>query len=444
MNKGKSITLLSIISVIIACVLVMTFIRFPIGVKNYNSLLGAVELDYDLAGGTAYTLTLADDNEEEVGDNIDAVIDTLEYRLDQLGYGVYSVKAIKSLEDGVEDYTIRIETKSTQTLSSDIAVVAAFGELKFFGGAEEHPTTEILDDVNVIKSAKYKGEVTTGQYEVDIEFTKEGYDALIDEIENAGGTFYLKITLGETDGNENILFDSNVSKEYFQKRVMPLYSQSETGARQMALQVNSGGLQYKYDISSAVTITSPYGEDVALKCAVAIITLAVIIMAVMIILYKGFGVITALASLLFILAEGWLLLGVPGIVLSMGGVVGIMAATILNAIGMVILASRVKDEFKNSEKTAKAALSKGFKQALVATINVNVVAGLFALALLVFAKGAIKGFAITFGMGAVVALIATLVFTRMFNALIFPLVKNKETFLGKKAIAEEVAVAEEV
>lgn len=444
MNKGKSITLLSIISVIIACVLVMTFIRFPIGVKNYNSLLGAVELDYDLAGGTAYTLTLADDNEEEVGDNIDAVIDTLEYRLDQLGYGVYSVKAIKSLEDGVEDYTIRIETKSTQTLSSDIAVVAAFGELKFFGGAEEHPTTEILDDVNVIKSAKYKGEVTTGQYEVDIEFTKEGYDALIEEIKNAGGTFYLKITLGETDGNENILFDSNVSKEYFQKRVMPLYSQSETGARQMALQVNSGGLQYKYDISSAVTITSPYGEDVALKCAVAIITLAVIIMAVMIILYKGFGVITALASLLFILAEGWLLLGVPGIVLSMGGVVGIMAATILNAIGMVILASRVKDEFKNSEKTAKAALSKGFKQALVATINVNVVAGLFALALLVFAKGAIKGFAITFGMGAVVALIATLVFTRMFNALIFPLVKNKETFLGKKAIAEEVAVAEEV
>jgi hypothetical protein len=31
----------------------------------------------------------------------------------------------------------------------------------------------------------------------------------------------------------------------------------------------------------------------------------------------------------------------------------------------------------------------------------------------------------------------------MFNALIFPLVKNKETFLGKKQIAEETAVTEE-
>ena len=66
MNKGKSITLLSIVSVIIAFVLVMTFIVFPVGVKNYNSLLGAVELDYDLEGGVAYTLTLSKDNEEEV------------------------------------------------------------------------------------------------------------------------------------------------------------------------------------------------------------------------------------------------------------------------------------------------------------------------------------------------------------------------------------------
>jgi preprotein translocase subunit SecD len=211
----------------------------------------------------------------------------------------------------------------------------------------------------------------------------------------------------------------------------------------MALQMHNGGLQYKYDISNGVSITSPYGADVALKCAVAIIVLAVLLMAALIVLYKGFGVIAALSSLLFILAEGWLLIGVPGIVLSMGGVVGILAAIVLNAIGMVILAGKIKDEFKNSEKTAKAAVSKGFKDALVPTINVNVVAGLFGLALLIFAKGAVKGFAITFGIGAVVALVATLVFTRMFNVLIFPLVKNKETFLGKKQIAEETAVTEE-
>jgi hypothetical protein len=54
MGKGKSITLLTIISVLMAFILVMSFARFPVGeVKNYNSLLGAIELDDDLEGGEA-------------------------------------------------------------------------------------------------------------------------------------------------------------------------------------------------------------------------------------------------------------------------------------------------------------------------------------------------------------------------------------------------------
>jgi len=434
MSKGKSITLLSIISVIVAFVLVMTFIRFPIGIKNYNSLLGAVELDYDLAGGTAYTLTLSDDNQKEVGDNIDSVIDTLEYRLKELGYSAFSVKALKSMDEGSVDYDIRIETKTTQSLASDISVVAAYGELEFFGGAEKDSLTEILSDVKVVQSAKYKGEVTTGSYGIDIEFTKEGYDALVKAIGD-NESYNLKITLGEkADGTENVLFDNDVAKlsEWFTKRVMHLYSPEETGARQMALQMNSGGLAYKYDVDNGVNVSSPYGEDIATKCAVAIITVAVVLMALMVIVYKGFGITVALASLLSILAQGWLLIGVPNIVLNMGGVVGVIMATVVNALAMVILAERVREEFVTTQKTAKAAVNKGFKSALVPVINLCVVSIVFALALFAFTSGVIKGFAITFGIGCAVALISSLVFTRMYNALITPLVKDKEKFLGFK------------
>ena len=49
MKKGTSIVLLSIISAIMAFMLVMTFVRFPVGaVKNYNSVLGAIELDHGM------------------------------------------------------------------------------------------------------------------------------------------------------------------------------------------------------------------------------------------------------------------------------------------------------------------------------------------------------------------------------------------------------------
>lgn len=442
MSKGKSITLLSIISVLLAIVLVLTFGQFKLdkeGIKSYASLFGAIELDYDLEGGTAYTLTLANDNEEEVTD-INSVINILDYRMSELGYGAYTIKAIKSADEDVLDYDIRIEAKSTESLASDIAVVTAYGTLHFYGGESANPTDEILTDVNVIKTAKYTGANTSNGtdtiYGVELEFTDEGYDAIIDLIESAESSYYVEIKLGET-----VLLSgsSAISKDYFQNKTLMITSSSEASAKQMALQMKSGGLAYKYDVDSGETVTSPYGADVAKKCAIAILVLTVLILAVMIILYRGFGIVTALSTLIFILGEGWLLIGVPGIVLSMGGVIGIMGATLLAAISMGILASRVKEEFVNSQKTVKAAIKKAFKCSLVPTISVNVVCGLVAILLFAFADGLIKNFAITFGIGAVVSAICVLVFTRMFATLILPIAKNKEKFIGFKRQAKAVA-----
>ena len=82
MKKGRSITLLSLICLVMAFLVVMTFIRFPVGVKNYNGVLGAIEKDYDIAGGTAYNLTLARDNTEEVEDINEVIIeDAGEFRV---------------------------------------------------------------------------------------------------------------------------------------------------------------------------------------------------------------------------------------------------------------------------------------------------------------------------------------------------------------------------
>lgn len=433
MGKGKSITLLTIVSVLMAFVLVMTFARFPVGgVKYYNSLLGAVELDYDLEGGIAYTLTLSKDNEEEV-DDVNSVINTLENRLDALGYGVYSVKAVKSVDEAVLDYDIRIETKNTESIASDIAVVAAYGEVKFFGGESANPTTEILTEGKAVANARYAGKFTgtDGQsaYGVIIQFTNYGYTELMKLINAAESSYYLEIKLDET-----VLLSgsSAITADMFSNKSVSVTSSNEASAKQMALQMQNGGLAYKYDISDGVEVSSPLGANVATKCAAAIITLAVALMVLLVVLYKGMGLVSALSSLIFILGESWLLIGVPGIVLSMGGVVGVMLSTILATLSMVVLSSRVKQEYVSSEKTVKAAVKKGFKDALVPTIIINVVAGIFALMLFVFTGGIIQGFAITFGIGAAVSLICSLVFTRMFYALISPLAKKKEKFFGFK------------
>ena len=437
MSKGKSITLLSIIGVLLAALIALTFVQFPVGpVKNYASALGAIELDYDLEGGVAYVLELSEDNEEEVED-INQVIDTIEYRMTALGYQTYSVKAIKSTDKDVLDYDIRIEAKYNENLESDINVATAHGEIAFFGGTSANPTEQILEGENIVKGANYHGAVSSGStvyYQLSISFDDDAYAYIIDAIssaEEAGNSYYLEIKLGDT-----VLLpgSSAISEEAFFNRELYVTSPTEASAKQMALQVASGGLKYEYEIVSAEDISSPYGEDVAMKSAIAIGALFIILLVALILIYKGFGCIAALSTLVFMLAEVWMLIAIPGIVLSFGGVIGIALALILAVYSVIVTASRVKEEYVNSDKTVKAAINKGFKQSLVPVISINVVIGIIALCLFAFASGTLKCFAITLGVGAVISAICALVITRMFTALILALVNDKEKFLNMKKV----------
>lgn len=445
MSKGKSITLLTIVSVLMAAILVMSLIRFPIGVKNYNSALGAIGLDYDVEGGIAYTMTLAEDNEVPV-DDVNDVIETVKGRLEALGYTIYTIKSVKSVDDEVLDYDIRIEVKNTDSVSDDIAAVAAYGEVKFYGGESQDPTTRILEDISVIKDSQYLWAMSDTDHYISFILTEEACDALIGLIGDAS-SYYLKVTCGEdAAGNEITLLNTSISKSTLEQGKGELTISglsSEKAAKQKALQIKNGGLPHKYELSAGEVITSPFGADLGLKLTIAVVTLLVIILIGLFVLYRGLGLIASLSMILFILFETWLLIGVPGIVVNLGGIVGILGATVLCALGMTVLMQRIKDEYANSKKTAKAAINKGFKAALVPTINLHVVSGLMAILLFAFTKGVINCFAITFGIGVVVSLISTLVFTRMYTALILPLVNDKEKFLRfKRADSADIALEE--
>ncbi len=439
-GKAKPITLLSILCVIMTFLLVMTFLRFPIGVKNYNSVVGAIDLDYDIAGGTAFTLTISDENLEEVED-VENVLDVLRYRMRALGYDVFNVKAIKSVEEGVEDYEIRIECKTTSTLSTDISVVTAFGEVVVTGGTSESGNPEILTDIEVVESAEYLGPQTDGEtttYIVGITFTEEAYDEIIALMDEASASdsstgFYMGIKLGET----TLLNEGLVSKNYFTDRVLTVTASTESAAKQMALQVGSGGLAYQYDVSEGVSISSPYGENVATKCLIAIIAILVVAFIYFVIAYKGFGLVMSLSLLAFALLEALMLIAVPGITLSMGGVIGIGLSIVLTAVALVFIVNNVKTEFANTEKTVKAAIKKGFNVMTLPTVGMFVASAIVSGLLFIFTVGALNCFAITLGIGSIIGIISALVFSRMFTSLILPIANYSEKFLGVKRVGGE-------
>ena len=435
MKKGKSITLLSILSVLMAFLLAITFIRFEAGIYNFNSVLGAIELDYDLVGGHAYTYTLSKDNIEEVGDNIDDVIETIDNRMTMLGYPTHSVKAVKSMDEGVLDYDIIIEAKASMSerneeevsvLSSDVDVAMRYGELKFYGDAtaDTVDSKEILTDVKVIESATASAPITSGEdtmYPISINFTNEAYDELSKLIKDNSNKYYLKVKLGDT-----VLLDLSTESNYlsiesFNKTALNLYTASEISAKQSALQISSGGLAYKYELSRLEKVSSPLGENVPTILLIAIIVLVALIVAGLIVGYRLYGLSFGLSLIWFVLVETLMLIAIPGIKLSLGGIVGIILSTLVVCDGFVIIVKRVNEEFSKG-KTLKSAIKTGYQRSLKPIISISVICGVASLAIFAFATGSLKCFAITFGVGAVLGLIINLVITRLYSSIILSLI----------------------
>ncbi len=449
MKKGKSITLLTILSVLMACLLVLTFARFEIGVNNFNSVLGAIELDYDINGGTAYVATLAKDNIEEVGDNINDVIETVENRMTALGYSAFSVRAVKSVEEGVEDYDIIIEAKAPlndrnepeqAVLDADVQVAIGFGELKFYGDAAADPgeDKEIFANENVIKDAVAMDPIYDGEtvyYQVKVTFTKDAFDEIKSLLSENNDKYYLKMALGDTVIMDASSESNYLSASYFDGRSIYITTTSEVVAKQTALQIKSGGLAYKYEITDSYDVSAPLGENVPDYSAIVIGALILVIMVALIVLYKAYGVVFDLSLVIFICLELLMLVAIPGIKLSLGGIVGILLATLLVCDGFIITVKRIKEEFERG-KTLKSAVKVGYRRALLPIISTNVVCALIALAVFAFASGSLQCFAITFGIGAVLGAITNLLVTRMFSSIILPLVNYSEKALNFKRTEE--------
>ena len=431
MTKGKSIFLLTVVCLLLAILAAATFVRFPIGTKDYNSILGAISLDYDIEGGSAYTVSLHKDNTEEVED-INDVLDIVRVRMNALGYKSYQITALKDTAVGVEDYDIRVVAKTTDTLSSDIQTVFQYGEVKFYGGTEENPTTEIMNDKLAIADSEYAGSYDSGNglvYQVSLKFTDYGYDALMESIgENA--TYYLKIALGS-----ETLLNAQISKDSVADKTVYITAQSEDQALRLALQLKTGGLKYKYDLEEMTveTIAPILGENTALYMVIAVAVVVVLAIVLFAIKYKGFGLIAGLSLIFFILVETSMMIAVPNIIISLGGVIGILLATILACDGLIQTIKRISEEYANG-KTVKAAVKTGFSRSLLPILNTNIIAGVIGLVLFAFGSGAMYCFAITFAIGVVVSFITTILIARMFTSLILPLTKKADDFLNLKRV----------
>lgn len=429
MKKGKAITLFSIIAVIMVLAIVFTFVPFPIGIKNYNSVVGAIDLDYDINGGVSYTVSLDRENEEEVKD-VNEVLSTLSQRLNSLGYKSYSLTAVKEANEAVEDYSIRLSLKKTENVESDVKAVFAYGSIKFYGGTSESPTTEIMNEGKAVKNAYYAGvstESSSTPYITTVEFTDYGYKTLKSALD-ANENYYLKITLGEDE-----LLNGAISSSAITNKSVSVNVKSEAAARQFAMQIKTGGLSYKYNLDDLTQVNAAplLGENIPVYAAAALGVLFAVIVAAMIVLFRGYGIIGGLSLLLFEILELAFLIAIPGIVVSFAGLVGIGVATVICADGLVIVVKRIREEYMMG-KTVKASVKTGYRRSLFPVLGTNLITLFIGLMIFALTSGAVQALGITLAIGSVLSFVSVILFSRMFTELLLPMTDKKEKFLKLK------------
>lgn len=443
MKKSKSITLLTIIGVLLLSLITMTFVRFTCGTTDYNSILGAISLDYDIKGGYSYELTLADDNDVYVSDT--EVMETLSTRLDYLGYKGYTVKAVKNTESGASSvdvnstYVITVPASMDRygeddksTLTSNISAVARYGVVEIYSGTQNDITNKVTleDDVKVVQSAKYSGSQYNGQttsYTVALKFSEDAYNAILTAESAAEETFYLKLTLGDV-----ALVNGQFSSEGITDRTIYVPFESEASALETALQLSLGGLEYKFNTDiEAIKVNPLLGKNTATLMAVTVGAIAILVIAALIVLLKGFGVVSAISIVAFLFTFVAMLVAVPGIVLSTPGVLGMIVALIFTVVSMFATAKRVKEEFAKG-KTIKSAVKAGYNGVFKSILNAFVLLVITAISLLVFTTGTIQCFGITLGIGAGVSFLATALFSRLLTSCFIPLFSDPEGFFNLK------------
>jgi preprotein translocase subunit SecD len=171
-------------------------------------------------------------------------------------------------------------------------------------------------------------------------------------------------------------------------------------AADLSLVLRSGSLPASLTTLEERTVGPSLGRDSIRQGVTASIVGFILLVAAIILYYKGAGVNAVLALLLNLI----ILLGMMayfGAALTLPGIAGIVLTLGMAVDSNVLVFERIREEMKEG-KTVRASIEQGFARAFATIIDTHLTTIISALFLFQFGTGPIKGFAVTLliGLGA--------------------------------------------
>lgn len=219
-----------------------------------------------------------------------------------------------------------------------------------------------------------------------------------------------------TRTTEEVISEATV-RSVFSKRFQTTGLDSKAEADEIALLLRAGSLATPVEIVEERVVGPSLGRKNVLAGITAIIIGLLAVMVFASIYYKLFGIVANIGLVLNLVCLV-AILSLLGATLTMPGIAAILLTMGMAIDANVLISERIREELRNGN-TPMASLKSGYEKAWTTILDANVTTLIATVALIAFASGPVRGFAITLSVGLVTTMFTAVMVTRAIFALIY-------------------------
>ena len=417
LGKIKAIVISSIIIAVMVIGLLFTFVPMHFGSKDFESVIGSMNLSRGMSDGISAEYTLEGEyTDEEISKAIHVMAEVT------AEYGFKSVSIYKKGDNKirVDISTTVLETQKSQ--AEEFLTTLASGKLEFKNVNKADATSEtniVIDGskhIEAIEKVNYK--TSAG---LKIKFTKEGKELYS---QSTGAPLYMFMggTAWPSSNGQNEIAantDPSATEMYLMfaspEVVDTYYYSLRAGMIPVAFEADS--IDVVYTSSQTAGITNVLLLVVSLVVFVAL-------SALLVLKFKAMGAAAVVASSIAVMVELFLLQAMNWVVIGVASMISIIFMFIINYAAITILLNKVVSQNKIG-KTPETSVEDGFNKSIR---QVSLIYGTTLVVGLLFAfigKVELCAVGTILSLGAIFLAVTTIFLTRLIINLIYSIWPEK-------------------
>ncbi len=202
---------------------------------------------------------------------------------------------------------------------------------------------------------------------------------------------------------------------------------SKEQASDLAITLRSGALPAPLEILEKRSVGPSLGRDSIISSMIALVSGFALVVGFMIFYYSMAGVIASFALIvnLFLIIA---VMAIFGATLTLPGMAGIVLTVGVAVDANIIINERIREALRSGENVARA-IHLGYMNASRAIFDSNITSLIASVLLYIYGTGAIKGFAITTGIGIIASIITAIIGTHgIYHAILPQIMRAKSLY----------------